>query len=94
MTRFAVDTDELESAAGSLAAMAALCERLLSDVDALAATVSADWTGEANQQFLALQTEWAEGAQLMSAGIQVIHQAAAVSHANYQAGVDAASRIW
>jgi WXG100 family type VII secretion target len=94
MTRFQVDTDELDRSAASLAAMAALCERLLTEVDALAATVSADWTGEANEQFLALKAEWADGAKLMSEGIQVIHTAATASNANYLAIADAARRIW
>ena len=94
MTRFTVDTDELDRSAASLAALAALCERLLTEVDALAATVSADWTGEANEQFLALKAEWAEGARLMSDGIQVIHTAATTSNANYRAVADAARRIW
>jgi WXG100 family type VII secretion target len=94
MTRFTVDTDELDRTTASLAALAALCERLLTDVDALAATVSADWTGEANAQFLALKSEWAQGARLMSDGIQVIHRATTTSNANYQAITDAAGRMW
>jgi len=94
MTRFMVDTDELDRATASLASMAALCERLLTEVDALAAAASADWTGEANAQFLALKAEWAQGAQLMSQGIATIHQATTASHANYLAGSAAAGRLW
>jgi WXG100 family type VII secretion target len=94
VTRFTVDTDELDSTVTSLAAMATLAERLLTEVDALAAAASTDWSGEANEQFLALKAEWAQGAQLMSDGIQVIHQATTTSHANYQAVADAARRVW
>ncbi|MEO6116199.1 MAG: WXG100 family type VII secretion target [Pseudolysinimonas sp.] len=94
MTRFQIDTDHLEHAVASLAAMATLCEKLLTEVDSLAASASAEWSGEANEQFLALKAEWAAGAQLMSQGIQVIHQAATTSHTNYQASADAARRIW
>jgi WXG100 family type VII secretion target len=94
MTRFRVDTDELDRAAAALASMAALSEKLLTEVEALAQTVSADWTGEAREGFLALKAEWADGAQLMAEGIRTIHQATATSHANYRAGADAARRIW
>ena len=94
MTRFKIDTDELDRTVTALAAMAALSEKLLTEVDALAASVSAEWSGEANAQFLALKAEWAQGAGLMSAGIQTIHLAATTSHTNYQAAADAARRVW
>lgn len=94
MTRFTVDTDDLDSAVSSLAAMAVLAEKLLTEVDALAAAASAAWSGDANEQFLARKAEWADGARLMSEGIQVIHQAATTSHANYAAVADAARRVW
>jgi uncharacterized protein YukE len=94
VTRFRVETEQVDSTVVSLAAMAALCEKLLAEVDSLAASVSTQWSGEANAQFLALKTEWAQGARLMSEGIQVIHQAASVSNATYQAVADAARRVW
>ncbi len=72
MTRFHIDTDDLGATVTALESMAALCDRLLADVDALAADASAEWTGEANEQFLALKAEWAEGARQMSQGVQVI----------------------
>ncbi len=94
MTTFRIDTDELDRAVVALAAMAALSEKLLSEVDSLAAIASAEWSGEANEQFLALKAEWAQGAQLMSEGIQTIHRAATVSHSNYSAVAAAARRVW
>ena len=94
MTRFRVETGHVDSTVVALAAMATLCERLLGEVDSIAATVSTEWSGDANAQFLALKAEWAQGARLMSEGIQVVHQAASVSNANYQAVADAARRVW
>lgn len=94
MTRFRVETDQIDSTIVSLAAMATLCEKLLTEVDAIAATVSAEWSGEANAEFLALKAEWVQGAHLMSEGIQVIHRAASVSNDNYQAAADATRRVW
>ncbi len=94
MTRFQVDTDELDRAVAAFAAMAALSEKLLTEVDALAAAASAEWSGEANSQFTALKAEWAQGAKLMSEGIQTIHQAATASHGNYVQSSAAASRLW
>ncbi|MDP9026970.1 MAG: WXG100 family type VII secretion target [Actinomycetota bacterium] len=94
MTKFQIDTDELDRTAVALAAMAALSERLLTEVDSLAASVSTEWSGEANEQFLALKAEWAQGAKLMSDGIHTIHRAATTSHTNYQAVADAARRVW
>ncbi len=94
MTRFRVDTDELDRAVAVFAAMAALSERLLTEVDSLAAAASAEWSGEANDQFLALKAEWAQGARLMSEGIQTIHRAATASNGNYQTISAAAGRLW
>lgn len=94
MTRFQVDTEELERAIARLAAMGELCERLLTEVDALAGGVSADWSGEANRQFSALKTEWAQGARMMSEGIAAIHRAATTAHANYSEATAAAQRVW
>jgi WXG100 family type VII secretion target len=94
MTRFKVDTDELERVSARLAAKAALCDTLLTEVEALAATASAQWSGEANDQFLALKAEWAAGARQMAEGIQTIHAATTASTANYHAITDAAKRIW
>ncbi len=94
MTRFQVETDDLDQAIDALASMAALCGRLLAEIDAVAATVSADWSGEANSQFEALKTEWAAGAQLMNQGIQTIHTASSTSNANYQAAIAAAAKAW
>ena len=94
MTRFQVDTDELDRAVAAIAAMAALSEKLLTEVDALAAGVSAEWSGEANAQFGALKAEWAEGAKLMSDGIQTIHRAATMSNGNYLTVAAAAARLW
>jgi hypothetical protein len=48
MTRFKVDTDELERVSARLAAMATLCDSLLTEVEALAASASAQWSGEAD----------------------------------------------
>lgn len=94
MTRFQVDTDELDRALAAIAAMAALSEKLLTEIDALAAGVSAEWSGEANAQFGALKAEWAEGAKLMSEGIQTIHRAATMSNENYLTVAAAAARLW
>jgi len=94
MTHFKVDTDELERLSARLAAMATLCDTLLTEVDALAASASATWSGEANDQFLALKTEWAAGARQMAEGIQAVHAATTTSTANYHAVTDAAKRIW
>jgi hypothetical protein len=94
MTRFKVETDDLDYAVSALASMSALCDEVLSAVDGLAASASADWSGEANAQFLALKAEWAEGARQMTEGLRLIHAAASTSHANYLASVDAAARVW
>jgi WXG100 family type VII secretion target len=94
MTRFRVDTDELDRAVAAFAAMAALSEKLLTEVDSLAAAASAEWSGEANAQFLALKAEWAQGARLMSEGIQTIHGAATASNQNYLTISAAAARLW
>lgn len=94
MTRFQVETDDLDYAVSALASMSALCAEVLSAVDSLAASASAEWSGEANAQFLALKAEWSDGARQMSEGLRVIHEAATTSHANYLASVDAAARVW
>ncbi len=94
MTRFQVDTDELDRAVAAFAAMAALSEKLLTEVDALAAAASAEWSGAANEQFVALKAEWAQGATLMSEGIKTIHGATTAANANYQQISAAAGRLW
>lgn len=94
MTRFHINTDDLEVTVAALSSMATLCERLLAEVDSLAVSASAEWTGEANEQFLALKAAWADGARVMSEGVQVIHQAATESNANYLAVAEAAARVW
>lgn len=94
MTRFTVDTDEIERVAASLEAMLALSQRLLAEVDALAATVSTQWSGQANSRFLALHAEWADGARLMTTGITTIHHATTTAHTNYRTATDTTHDLW
>ncbi|MEO7122487.1 MAG: WXG100 family type VII secretion target [Lacisediminihabitans sp.] len=94
MTRFQVETDEVDSVVSALASMSALCDEVLSAVDSLAAAASVGWSGEANAQFLALKAEWADGARQMAEGIRVIHTATSVSNTNYLASAAAAARVW
>jgi ESAT-6 family protein len=94
MTKFKVETDDLDLAVTALASMSALCDEVLAAVDGLAAAASAEWSGEANAQFLALKAEWADGARQMTEGLRLIHTAATTSHVNYLASVDAVAKVW
>lgn len=94
MTRFTIVMAELEAAATTVDQMALFCTDLLELVEQLAATVSGEWTGDANARFLALKADWAQGASTMGEGARLIHIAATTSSENYRAAAAAATKLW
>ncbi|RKR73936.1 WXG100 family type VII secretion target [Frondihabitans australicus] len=94
MARYHAEVGEIDQTVVTLAQMAEFCEHLLTRIDQIKDTVSAEWSGEAFAQFQALHAEWAAGAAEMKAGIGTMHQAASTSSSNYTAGVDASRGVW
>ncbi|GAA4666956.1 WXG100 family type VII secretion target [Frondihabitans cladoniiphilus] len=94
MTRFRVEVSEIDQTIVTLASLAEFCESLLTEIDRIAATVSGEWSGAAAASFQALHAEWARGAAEMSAGVQIMHQAASTSSTNYAAAAQSNRGVW
>lgn len=94
MGRFHAEVGEIDQTVVTLSQMAEFCQLLLTRIDTIKDTVSAEWSGEAFAQFQALHAEWAAGATQMNAGIQTMHLAASTSSSNYTAGVEASRGVW
>jgi WXG100 family type VII secretion target len=94
MARYHAEIGEIDQTVVTLSQMAEFCQTLLSQIDTIKSTVSAEWSGEAFAQFEALHAEWAAGAAQMNEGIATMHQAASTSSSNYSAGVEASRGVW
>lgn len=94
MTRYRVESAALARVVTELDELTAFAKQIVADVDRAAAAVSAQWTGQANQQYLDAHAEWAAGAQQMTDAAAAIHERAATAAANYDALANHLRAMW
>ena len=94
MTTYRVDAAAIARIVAELDDLTAFAKQIIADVEQTASTVSGDWTGQANQQYLAAHAEWVAGANQMTDAAAAIHQRTATAAANYITAADDLRRIW
>lgn len=94
MARYRVESAALSRVVDELDELTAFAKQIIAEVDQTAAAVSADWTGQANQQYLDAHAEWVTGAQQMADAAAAIHERAATAAANYDALANHLRAMW
>lgn len=88
MTRHRAVSASLDALVVELGRMAEYCNALLTEVDSAAATVSTEWSGDAQKQFAALHEEWAGGAAKMAEAMSGITTVAATAGTAYDTAAE------
>ena len=94
MARHEVNSAAMEELVAQLNSVTEFSNELIAQIEAIKASVSAEWTGEANLQYQALHAEWLDGAQKMAIGARQITERATVSAANYSDVADHVKALW
>lgn len=94
MARFHVEMTEVDAVVVLLGQLDAWCAELMASVDAAAAGVSDEWSGEAASRFAELLAEWVAGASAMGSGLVAMRGAGADAGTNFQVAADANAGIW
>jgi uncharacterized protein YukE len=94
MARYRVESAALSRIVNELEELTAFANEIIAGVEQTAASVSAEWTGQANQQYLAAHAEWVAGAQQMTDAAAAVHQRAATAAANYDALASHLRAMW
>lgn len=80
---YAVNLPELETTSDKLAALVGFVEDSLHQVETRAATLRADWSGEAATAYDTAHRDWVAGIQDMKDGLLRMQEAAKTAHINY-----------
>ncbi|AMM20265.1 hypothetical protein AX769_08940 [Frondihabitans sp. PAMC 28766] len=88
MTRHRAVGSSLDALVVELGRMAEYSNALLTGVDSAAATVSTEWSGDAQRQFAALHQEWAAGAARMAEAMADITRVAAAAGTAYDTAAE------
>jgi uncharacterized protein YukE len=94
MARHEVNSEAISDLIAQLNSVTEFSNQLISQIETVKASVSAEWTGEANLQYQALHAEWLDGARKMANGAHQITTRATISAANYSEVADHVKGLW
>jgi uncharacterized protein YukE len=94
MARHEVNSQAMDDLIAQLNSVTEFSNELISQIEAIKASVSAEWTGDANLQYQALHAEWLDGARKMATGADQITARAAIAAANYSDVADHVKALW